>query len=320
VNGTWLQHGPEQRRKEAPTLEAFAPRFIDDYAVANRQKPSGIAAKRTILSLHLVGAFGAKRLDAITTDDVQKLKHRLRDHAPKTVNNVLTVLSVLLKKAVEWDVIDRVPCTIRLVRAPKPSMGFYDFDEYERLLEAAKDLGPTAHLVTLLGGEAGLRCGEIIGLEWNDVDLVKRQMCIQRSEWRGHVTVPKGGRLRYVPMTARLASAVREHRHVKSSRVLCLEDGSPLTQDVVGEYVRKAGRKAGVPASGAHRLRHTFCSHLAMRGAPARAIQELAGHQDLTTTQRYMHLSPAALDGAIRLLERGDILETAGQRSVKSLS
>jgi site-specific recombinase XerD len=136
------------------------------------------------------------------------------------------------------------------------------------------------------------------------VDLVKRQMCIQRSEWRGHVTVPKGGRLRYVPMTSRLATAVRDHRHLESPRVLCLEDGSPLTQDVVGEYVRKAGRKAGVPASGAHRLRHTFCSHLAMRGAPARAIQELAGHQDLMTTQRYMHLSPGALETAIGLLER----------------
>jgi len=52
-----------------------------------------------------------------------------------------------------------------------------------------------------------------------------------------------------------------------------------------------------------------------MRGAPARAIQELAGHQDLSTTQRYMHLSPASLDAAIRLLDRppmggrGDILE-----------
>jgi site-specific recombinase XerD len=40
---------------------------------------------------------------------------------------------------------------------------------------------------------------------------------------------------------------------------------------------------------GVHILRHTFCSHLAMRGTPARAIQELAGRQDLSTTQRYMH-------------------------------
>ena len=45
--------------------------------------------------------------------------------------------------------------------------------------------------------------------------------------------------------------------------------------------------------------------HLAMRGAPAGAIQELAEHQDLGTTQRYMHLSTAALDAAIRLLETG---------------
>ena len=69
---------------------------------------------------------------------------------------------------------------------------------------------------------------------------------------------------------------------------------------------------------GVHILRHTFCSHLAMRGASARAIQELAGHQDVATTQRYMHLSPAALDAAIRLLEMGTesragILEAAGK-------
>jgi len=55
----------------------------------------------------------------------------------------------------------------------------------------------------------------------------------------------------------------------------------------------------------ARHKRHTFCSHLARRGAPARAIQELAGHHDLGTTQRYMQLSPAALDAAIRLLETG---------------
>jgi integrase len=68
---------------------------------------------------------------------------------------------------------------------------------------------------------------------------------------------------------------------------------------------------------GVHVLRRTFGSHLSMRGAPVRAIQELAGHQELGTTQRYLHLSPAAIEAAIRLPDQrgavtkfGDILET----------
>jgi len=205
-----------------------------------------------------------------------------------------------------------------LLRVPKPSVGFYDFDEYERLVEAAKSLDRTTYVIVLLGGEAGLRCGEMMALEWQDVDLQKRQLCVQRSDWKGHVTVPKGGRLRYVPLTIRLATALRDHRHLRSPRVLCQADGSALSADIVQHHVERAARRAQLGQNGVHRLRHTFCSHLAMRGAPARAIQELAGHQDLGTTQRYMHLSPAALDNAIRLLDSsgmprsfGDILETA---------
>src|SRR5207245_8013070 len=157
----------------------FWRRFIDGYARANRQKPSGIAAKETIGQVHLIPMLGARRLDAITTESVQRLKHHLRDRAPKTVNNVLTVLNVMLKKAREWDVIDRVPYTTRLLPIPKPSAGFYDFDEYEALLDAAKSTDPNAYLIVLLGGDAGLRCGEMMALEWRDVDLQKRQLTIQ---------------------------------------------------------------------------------------------------------------------------------------------
>src|SRR5438270_10005803 len=144
----------------------------------------------------------------------------------------------------------------------------------------------------------------ILALEWSDVDLGKRQLCVQRSDWKGHVTTTKGGRLRYVPLTVRLAAALSEQRHPRRCRVLCQSDGSPLTQKIVQDHVRRSVRRTNLTNSGVHRLRHTFCSHLAMRGAPARAIQELAGHEDLATTQRYMHLSPAALDSAIRLLDR----------------
>jgi len=293
-----LQHGPAQSVKEVPTLEQFASRFIDGHANANRQKPSGVAAKQTILNTHLLPALGLKKLDAITTEQVQRLKNHLSERKPKTVNNVLTVLNVLLKKAVEWDVIERMPCVIRLLPIPKPSAGFHDFEDFERLVNATDD-DPQARLIVLLGGEAGLRCGEIMALEWADVDLHKRQLCVARSDWKGHVTVPKGGRQRYVPLTKRLSGALRAARHLRGQRVLCDSQGQPFTQKIVQVTMRRAARTANVKP-GVHILRHTFCSHLAMRGAPAGAIQELAGHEDLATTQRYMHLSPADVPPKIR--------------------
>jgi len=312
-------------KQEVPTLQAFTPRFLDGHARANRQKPSGVAAKDTVARVHLIPALGELQLDAITTEAVQRLKHHLQNRAPKTVNNVLTVLNVMLKKAIEWDVIERMPCVIRMLPIPKGSAGFYDFDEFERLVVAAHATEPSAYLVVLLGGEAGLRCGEIMALEWSDIDLSKRQLSIQRSDWKGHVTATKGGRIRYVPLTIRLTAALRAHRHLRGERVICQRDGSPVTQKIVQDHVRRAARRAQLAKSGVHRLRHTFCSHLAMRGAPTRAIQELAGHQDLSTTQRYMHLSPAAIEGAIRLLDRagsgenfGDIVETGSTEIVKS--
>jgi site-specific recombinase XerD len=125
-------------------------------------------------------------------------------------------------------------------------------------------------------------------------------------------------------MTKRLEHALREHRSLKWGRVLTQSDGSPLTQKIVQDHVERAARLAGVKP-GVHRPRHTFCSHLAMKGASARAIQEVAGHQDLSTTQRYMHLSPAALDAAIggwrghriESYSRGEIVEAAGTEGVK---
>jgi hypothetical protein len=61
----------------------------------------------------------------------------------------------------------------------------------------------------LLGGDAGLRLGEIVALEWGDVDLQARRVTVQRSDWLGHVTVPKGGRSRQLPMTQRLTAALK---------------------------------------------------------------------------------------------------------------
>jgi site-specific recombinase XerD len=98
-------------------------------------------------------------------------------------------------------------------------------------------------------------------------------------------------------------SALQDHRHLRGPYVLCREDGEFVHGYMLREWLEAAQRRAGMLVLGAlHKLRHTFCSHLAMRGAPVMAIKELAGHDDLSTTLRYMHLSPSHLDAAIKLL------------------
>jgi len=106
------------------------------------------------------------------------------------------------------------------LRTPRAEASFHEFDQFERLVQtSARE--PQANLVVLLGGEAGLRRGEMIALEWTDVNLAKRQLCVVRSDWRGHVSAAKGCRIRYVPLTNRLAAALQAARHLRGPRVLC---------------------------------------------------------------------------------------------------
>jgi site-specific recombinase XerD len=97
-----------------------------------------------------------------------------------------------------------------------------------------------------------------------------------------------------------------------------LPNGGGWTRQLVQYRVKRAARRAGLLDLAVHALRHTFCSHLSMLGAPVNSIRELAGHGELSVTQRYMHLSPSALDAAVRLLEtRGEMGEAAADASAK---
>jgi integrase len=307
-----------QQKEEVPTLEEFTPRYVEGHLVANRRKPSAIEAYRSILRTHLLPQLGKRRLDSIADEDIQSLKARLANKSPKTVNNVLSVLSTLLKTAKRWKVIPSFSIEIGLLKVARKPVEFYEFHQYADLVTAAEEMDTARQVTVLLGGDAGLRRGEIIALEWTDCDLRRSQLTVRQSEWMGHVTVPKGGQPRIIPMTRKLHAALVAHRHLRGPRVLYREDGNTLTSRVARNWLNSVQHRAGLRPTGLHILRHSFCSHLAMRGAPTKAIQELAGHQQLSTTQRYMHLAPSAREGAIRLLDDrsegtsalGDILET----------
>ncbi|MBX7096444.1 MAG: site-specific integrase [Myxococcaceae bacterium] len=306
-------------REEVPTLAEFKQRYLDEFCRANRQKPSTLIQKERVIDHYLTPRFGRKNLDEITDADVQRLKADLVGRNAKTVNNVLTILNTMLKAAIRWRIIDRLPATIELVKVDRVTEAkFYEPHDYERLVEAAKSIDSRIHLFVLLGGDAGLRCGEIIALEQSDVDFKRGLLSVWRAEWEGLLSSPKGRRGRKIGLTARLKEALKQNQHLRGDRVLWRDDvgadGKVLkvTQVLLAKWMCRAQRKAGLKVTGGiHILRHTFCSRLAMAGATPVAISTMAGHQSLSTTQRYLHLAPAAMDQAIALLDRGADLAAA---------
>src|SRR5438128_4268028 len=302
--------------KEVPTLAEFETRFVQEFAVANRQKPSTIASKKMILKKYLVPQLGRKRLDEIKHEDVQRLKAKLVHLNPKTVNCILTVLTKLLKVAVEWQVMQTLPVTVKLLRHSLPELPFYEPEDFERLVDGARKVGPDAVAAVLLGGHAGLRRGEMVALEWSDVDFKRGQLTVRRGQWEGEVVAPKGARSRVVPMTEALKKALTGIRHLRGDRVFFQRDGSAVDETTLRSWMERAQKQAGLAVNKGqiHILRHTFCSHLAMKSVAAKVIQELAGHADLTTTMRYMHLAKGSKEAAIAVLDQtapknGDLLE-----------
>jgi len=215
---------------------------------------------------------------------------------------VLNVLSKLLRYALALEIIGNFP-RIKTLKVPPQKFDFFTVEELERLIDAAK-AEPEWQSAIVLAAEAGIRLGEILALEWGDIDLKARVLTVMRSDWRGQVGSPKGGGTRKVPLTSRAVAALKAHRHLRGRLVFCWEDGRRWTFVTMRAGLKRQEKRAGLRITGWHILRHTFCSLLAMRGAAPRAIQALAGHAGITVTERYMHLAPSALTEAIALLEK----------------
>jgi hypothetical protein len=104
-----------------------------------------------------------------------------KDRSPKTVNNVLTVLSVLLKKAVEWEVVDKLPCAVRLLSIPKSTAArFDDFEEFARVVEAAKQDGQATFLIARLVGKRAF----VVARSWRSNGQTSTSRSV-RSQWLG---------------------------------------------------------------------------------------------------------------------------------------
>ncbi len=109
-------------------------------------------------------------------------------------------------------------------------------------------------------------------------------------------------------LPASAMDALKGHRHLRGPYVFCQQDGQPLTDGLMKLPLQRALRAAGISREqgriGWHDLRHTYGSHLAMRGVPLKVIQELMGHGTVKMPLRYAHLAPGARESAVQQLDR----------------
>jgi integrase len=247
--------GGKPRRKEIPTFEKFANEFVQGY-VRIHNKPSEQSSKQSILRNHLMPRFGRTRLDRIEVRQIEKLKTELVDQglSSKTANNVLAVLSKVLAHAVELEILEKKP-RIRLLK-PRPSkFRFLTFTEYDRLLTVLDD-EPAWGAAIMLGGDGGLRLGEILALHWEDIDFTAGVITVRRSVWRGIVGTTKSGRERKIPMTRRLARALGRLRHLRSELVWSTPEGYGMTKKMAQRALERACGRAGLAKFSWHVLRH----------------------------------------------------------------
>src|SRR5579872_2863710 len=160
---------PVEPEKEVPTFAAFAKVFMATYAKANN-KPSEQASKQSILDNYLLPRFRARRLDSFKVLDIDQLKAQMLDDefSRKTINNAMAVWAKLLHYAQDQELIAKTP-RFKFLKIREEKFDFFDFDELERLVVAAKD-EPDRRAMILLGAEAGLRMGEMLALTQDCID------------------------------------------------------------------------------------------------------------------------------------------------------
>jgi integrase len=255
---------------------------------------------------HLEPRFGRKRLDAISSLDVERMKLELRKGISKqgkpysmaTIKHQLVLLNRLYNLAKRWGLYqgDNPLDRVELPRLDNLRTEFLSDEEADRLM-ITLDSWPCRESAAFVKFTlfTGLRRSELFKLTWDDVDF-NRGMITIRS--------PKGGKTQILPVSPQALEVLRS-LDVRSPYVFPGKNGRQRT-DFKGPWLR-IRQAAGLPSNFRfHGLRHHFASTLVSNGVDLSIVQALLTHKDARTTQRYSHLKPGAMREAA--LKSGELL------------
>lgn len=282
-----------------PTFNEMVETFLATKAVT-ALKPTTRIVYEEILETWLLPAFGKRLVDTIGYEDASQLDAAMvkEELSPSRRRNVLVVLRSVLREATEAGKLPEFPKLPPLPRVGKTILKTLRREDVTRLLAVAS---ARIRLAFALSAYAGLRAGEVRALRWADVDLAVRTITVRRARSRGIESTPKSGHERAIPIAPQLFGLLEE-ASPKTGLVALNMDGEPWGEFGLLLAFQRAAKKAGVRGFRFHDLRHFFVTALFRGGAPAPAVQALAGHADITTTSRYAHLVQADLRDAVARL------------------
>jgi integrase len=303
---------PEQQEAAQPTTApvTFAQaareylRFLDE---EKQRDPTTVRDYRIVIDKRLLPEFGPLPVESITADMIDAFKLRVikeGEVSSRTVVRYLTVLHGIFKRAKRAYGLTENPASAELVGRPQViytgEFVTYDREELDLLVNAAAT--PQDAALYLVAALTGLRQGELFGLRWGDVDFVGGLVHVRRNYTDGTEKVPKGKKVRAVPMTPDVVTMLarlkeRGYCTEDDALVFCSVTGAHLDHFNVRRHFYAAIKRAGLRRIRFHDLRHHFGS-MAITVLDGYAVQSYMGHAHYSTTQRYLHHQPKREDAA----------------------
>jgi integrase len=334
----------EARRGTLPGLVRTGATFADAaaeflrYAEHDRVlKPSTLRGYRSILNAYLLPAFGDRRVEEITSADIEAWRRQLssaryrvdcegpdrcdsRPLSNSSKNRIVILFHGVFARACKVYGLPVNPVA-SVEHHPVRLTGDIDVfspEEVWALVRAAASEQDGA--IFLTAAFTGLRRGELIALHWRDVDFTGSILRVRASYAGGALTAPKSGKVRSVPLAPEVAQALvklsrRELFTEEDDLVFPGELGDFLDGSALRRRYTAALKRAGLRQLRFHDLRHTFGTRMIAK-ADIRRVQEWMGHADIQTTMRYLHYAPRDEDArlvaeAFRVDEVDAIADTA---------
>ncbi len=241
---------------------------------------------------NLLRAFKGKPIKKIQPYEMEQyMSQRRKTVKPATVNRELSCIKHMLNKAVNWRFLKyNALDVVKKFKEPPGRVRWLSMEEARHLIECCRNyLRPV--VITALN--TGMRKGELLHLEWIDVDLTNRILTVRNS---------KNNESRNIPINDTLYQLLSDLKaKTKYKLVFCHQDGSPFHELYYGFIA--AVKRAGISDFRFHDLRHTFASWLANQAVDIRVIQVILGHKTLAMTMRYSHLSEKILQEAVKKID-----------------